>query len=325
MKVRVTVPQAVAAALLVPLTGCRSSGQQTSSTETEPSIAVSSARPASISEDEARQRLQARADAKSTRQTLGMLYGEWVPQYSHPCAGQEADIAGGMPDRIIDTPAVTEGQILEFHQALDRNERLYLHTIDLADVSDEPVEGPCASKLVWLAITGLRYPDPQSVYRFCEKQGFPNGTCAARNIPSEYTPAPAQVYFPDELPASGYPTIGPAVPNPNEGSATEDGADDARDSGYTSDDVAPPTDAGPAFLTMPNLLGMEANEAQADLQADGFPIVGIAPDMPVTGDQSQPQAGDSCVVTRQNPSSGASIPVTNGVPQYPSVTLYCRS
>ncbi len=320
---QVTVRQAAAVAFLVLLTGCGGSGQQTSSSETEPSVSL--APPASISEEEARQQLQARADAKSTQQTLGMLRGEWVPQYSQLCAGQDADIAGGMPDGTIDTPGVTEGQILEFHQALERNEELYLYTIDLADVSDEPVDGPCAGKPVWLAITGLRYPDPQSVYASCEKRGFPNGTCAARYIPSEYTPAPAQVYFPDELPASGYPTVEPAVPNDQE-AATDGGSanDSGGDSGSTTDNVAPPIDAGPSYVSMPNMLGMDANEAQADLRANGFPIVGIAPDMPVTGNQSQPQAGDICVVTRQNPSAGASIPVTNGVPQYPSVTLYCR-
>ncbi len=130
-------------------------------------------------------RAQLKTHRQSDRSTLDSLLYSWAPQVSSKCEGLDnVDLRPGwFPDGRADTSNLTAQQILGFHLSLaDRDGALLITD---RDVGDRMVYSGCSGKTMWMALIPRSFRSAAAANRWCDRNGYPVGECAARYIVDE--------------------------------------------------------------------------------------------------------------------------------------------
>lgn len=129
---------------------------------------------------------EARAQLKEHREldrdSLDSVLYSWAPQVSSKCEGLDnVDLKPAwFPDGRAETNNLTVQQILAFHLSLANRDGALLITD--RDVGDRTVFSGCSGRTMWMALIPKSFRSATAANRWCDRNGYPVGECAARYV-----------------------------------------------------------------------------------------------------------------------------------------------
>jgi hypothetical protein len=131
--------------------------------------------------DEATARVLLDERVSNGRSGVAALANSWSPQISSKCEGLGVDIGPAWwPDGQVDTPSVTEAQILAFHLALEQ--RFEAVTTTAQELSVDRTASSCAGLPIWVSLAPLPFTTAGEANSWCDAQGLPVDECGARYV-----------------------------------------------------------------------------------------------------------------------------------------------
>lgn len=145
-----------------------------------PSLAVTPQQATKLTPSEARSQLKDRR--QTDRYDLDAVRYSWAPQVSSKCEGLDnVDLKPAwFPDGRSDTSNLTAQQILAFHLSLANRDGALLVTDK--DVGDRMVFSGCSGRTMWMAVIPKSFGSATAANRWCDRNGYPAGECAARYV-----------------------------------------------------------------------------------------------------------------------------------------------
>lgn len=152
----------------------------TSPAQESPALAVTPQQAMKLTSSEARSQLK--DHRRTDRYDLDAVRYSWAPQVSSKCEGLDnADLKPAwFPDGRSDTSHLTAQQILAFHLSLASRDGALL-VID-KDVGDRMVFSGCSGRTMWMAVIPKSFGSATGANRWCDRNGYPAGECAARYV-----------------------------------------------------------------------------------------------------------------------------------------------